>query len=277
MVDVVAEPERGRSHRPVVAYLVLAYALSWAWWVPIAVRGEVVRIGTGWPTHLLGLIGPAIAALVVTGWSEGAGCVLALARRCVQWRAPVAAWLAVGAAVILAVVAAATADRPGDALRFSGAPSWGVATVLVVLVLNGFGEELGWRGFLVPHLRRTRSLRDTSILVWLAWAGWHLPLFWVVANFREFGVVEVIGWVVGLFFGSVFLAWLVGVAEGSVLVVALWHTAYNFATATEAGAGGTAAVATVAVVVATVWIMRTGGGALDLERQPIGDSGEVRW
>jgi hypothetical protein len=42
-------------------------------------------------------------------------------------------------------------------------------------------------------------------------------------------------------------------------VVALWHTAYNFATATEAAAGGVAAVATMAVVLATVWIMRTTG------------------
>ena len=70
-----------------------------------------------------------------------------------------------------------------------------------------------------------------------------------------------VGWAIGLFFGSVFLAWLVGAARGSVLVVALWHTAYNFATATEASAGSVAALATVAVVLATVWIMRAGGGA----------------
>ena len=71
-------------------------------------------------------------------------------------------------------------------------------------------------------------------------------------------MVGAVGWFVGLFFGSVFLAWLIGAAEGSVLVVALWHTAYSFATATEAGAGGVAAVATMAVVAATVWIMRSG-------------------
>ena len=95
------------------------------------------------------------------------------------------------------------------------------------------------------------------MIVWLVWGCWHLPLFWIVANFRDFRVAGTIGWVVGLFFGSVFLAWLVGVADGSVLVVALWHTGYNFATATEAAAGVVAAVATMAVVLATVWIMRT--------------------
>jgi len=91
------------------------------------------------------------------------------------------------------------------------------------------------RGFMVTRRRTERSLRDTSVIVW-------------------------VGWIVGLFFGSVFLAWLVGAARGSVLVVALWHTAYNFATATEAAAGSVAAVAIVAVVLATVWIMRAGVG-----------------
>ncbi len=88
-----------------------------------------------------------------------------------------------------------------------------------------------------------------------------VPLFWIVANFRDFGAAGTVGWAIGLFFGSVFLAWLVGAARGSVLVVALWHTAYNFATATEASEGSVAAVATVVVVLATVWIMRAGGGA----------------
>ena len=101
-------------------------------------------------------------------------------------------------------------------------------------------------------------MRDTSVIVWLVWGFWHLPLFWIVANFRDFGVAGTVGWAVGLFFGSVFLAWLLGAARGSVLIVALWHTAYNFATATDAGAGGVAAVATMAVVAATVWIMRSG-------------------
>ncbi len=48
--------------RPAAASLVmffaLAYALSWAWWLPIAVSGGSVRRGDAWPTHLPGLLGP---------------------------------------------------------------------------------------------------------------------------------------------------------------------------------------------------------------------------
>jgi len=253
--------------RQLVTFTVIAYALSWAWWVPMAVRGDVVSVGEGWPTHLIGLTGPAVAAIITTGWCGGRRDVASLLRRCVLWRVPMIARVAVAAAVLLALLTLVVAERPTEALSYSGAPQLGIWTVLFVLLLNGFGEELGWRGFMVTRLRTTRSLRDTSVIVWLVWGCWHLPLFWIVANFRDFGVAGTVGWVVGLFFGSVFLAWLVGAARGSVLAVALWHTAYNFATATEAAAGGVAAVATAAVVLATLWIMRTGVGVPEATTQ----------
>ena len=106
-----------------------------------------------------------------------------------------------------------------------------------------------------------RLLQNTSqgraaLIVWPIWGLWHLPLFWIVANFRDFGVGGTIGWAVGLGFGSVVLTWLYQSAGRSILIVALWHTAYNFTTATEAAGGIAAAVATAAVILASVIIMR---------------------
>jgi hypothetical protein len=40
--------------------------LTWAWWLPLAVAGRTVTQGDGWPTHFPGLLGPALAALLVT-------------------------------------------------------------------------------------------------------------------------------------------------------------------------------------------------------------------
>lgn len=57
------------ARRPIAAYLVLACAASWAWWLPMALTGSVARPGVGWPTHLPGLLGPALAAVAVTAAS----------------------------------------------------------------------------------------------------------------------------------------------------------------------------------------------------------------
>ncbi len=54
-----------RRH-PVAAFFVLAYVFAWSSWIPVAVAGAVVRPGVGWPTHMIGLCGPALAAVAVT-------------------------------------------------------------------------------------------------------------------------------------------------------------------------------------------------------------------
>lgn len=69
------------ARRPVTAYLVLACAASWAWWVPMALTGAVSRPGTGWPTHLPGLLGPALAAVAVTALVDGKPGLADLGRR----------------------------------------------------------------------------------------------------------------------------------------------------------------------------------------------------
>jgi hypothetical protein len=52
-----------------------------------------------------------------------------------------------------------------------------IGIVLSTLTLS-LGEELGWRGYLLPQLLsvgRTRAL----VLVGLIWAAWHMPLIFL--------------------------------------------------------------------------------------------------
>jgi membrane protease YdiL (CAAX protease family) len=247
-----------RAVAKLVWFVVLAYALSWAWWIPLAISGTIVDQGQGWPTHLIGLMGPMFAAIIVTGLAEGRTGLVDLASRTVRWRVN---WIWYGVVAATATLTAIplmakSSLRAGDVVLYSGAPPIGVTVVLYVLVVNGFGEEIGWRGFLADRLLQKTSRGRTALIVWPIWALWHLPLFWIVASFRDFGVGGTIGWAVGIGFGSVFLTWLYSSAGRSILIVALWHSAYNFASATEASSGLAAAVATTAVIVASVIILR---------------------
>jgi membrane protease YdiL (CAAX protease family) len=52
-----------------------------------------------------------------------------------------------------------------------------VAVLAAVLAPAGMlGEELGWRGFLVPRLARVTDLRRTSLITGAIWALWHYPV-----------------------------------------------------------------------------------------------------
>jgi len=48
---------------------------------------------------------------------------------------------------------------------------------MIYSVATAAGEELGWRGFLVPELARKLSFTPVAVLSGLVWATWHYPVF----------------------------------------------------------------------------------------------------
>lgn len=130
-----------------------------------------------------------------------------------------------------------------------------IATIALVCLVNGVGEELGWRGFAVERLAKRHSLVATALIIALVWAPWHLPAFFLSASFRTFAVADVVGWAIGLTAGSVVLAWLYRGSGGSVLRVSAWHTAFNVTSATPAASGAVAAASSTVVMIAALTIV----------------------
>jgi membrane protease YdiL (CAAX protease family) len=228
----------------VVAYVALAWGLSWAYWMPLALRGDVVTPG-GSVTHFPGLAGPLVAALVVTLLASGRQGLRDYAGSLVRWRvAP--RWYVVAAVPYLmflasiALLALGGADTPplAEWSQFSGLPALALPLVLfLVLLFNGFGEEGGWRGFLTPALLTRRGPLTTSLIVAGIWFIWHVPSFAVVETYRHLGLAIVPMMGIGLISGAIVLTWIYVGSGGSVLIVALWHLALNFGSATAAGRG----------------------------------------
>jgi membrane protease YdiL (CAAX protease family) len=239
-------PGKRVNIRALVGFFVLAYAISWAWAIPLAVTDQVVERGEGWPTHYPSLLGPALAALVVIAMTTGWPGLRELAARMLRWRVPPLWWLvAVSPAVFLVIALAGLslvgADLPdvGDFGRFSGTPAWGLLGVFLMITLVGsLGEETGWRGYALPELQRRFTPLTATLILALVWFAWHIPQFFVIQSYREFGPVQYVGMFIGLTCGAVILTWLYNRSGGSLLLVILWHGVYNFVGATEAAAVG---------------------------------------
>ncbi len=243
LVPINPAARRGPVVRhPVASFVGLAYLLSWLCWLPLlASRQGWVAWSASPYLHLAGGLGPATAAVVVTAVVSGRAGVAALLRRCVAWRGRLR-WLALAglgplALFGLAVLAARVVDGAWPALDRFGASTEYTALPVVVfwaanLLFYGFGEEIGWRGYLQPSLQRGRSAFTAALMVAVVWAAWHVPLFGITPTYRAMPAVGFVGFFLSLLVGALLLAWLYLVSGGSILVVAVFHAVFDIATTT---------------------------------------------
>jgi CAAX protease family protein len=98
---------------------------------------------------------------------------------------------------------------------------------LVINMAFALGEELGWRGFLVPKLAERLSFTGTALVSGIIWATWHTPLI-IFADYNGgtptlYSIACFVVMVVGISFP---LAWL-RLRSGSVWPAVLLHASHN--------------------------------------------------
>ncbi len=255
------------ARRPVVSFYVLTLALSWGYWLTMLAQGLRVVPG-GDVTHVPGLLGPMLAAMAVTAVTGGRQALRELLGRMVRLgpggpSRPMLAFspLVLGAAAFVGLrLLGRPLPTPDAFAHFPGLPEhWPLAAVVAaVVVVNGFGEETGWRGFLTERLLPRYGRWRATLWVALLWSLWHLPLFWLNTSMAALVGPVLIGWLFALFCGAFVLAQVYLATGHSILCVALWHAAYNMMVATEGGAGLPAAIVSAGVmawgvVVAVRW------------------------
>ena len=183
-----------RELRSIVAFVVIAYAISWAIWLTgiLSIDGLTSIEDERFAGFLLaGSFGPTVAALVMAGFTAGRSSIVGLLKRLilvrVNWRVYVVTFF------LMPVIGLVFYLVLGISAKIA---LWKIATTMIALVpLNallagiifGFGplgEEMGWRGFLQSHLQGRVNSVTTAIIVGLVWAFWHLPAF-SFADFRN--------------------------------------------------------------------------------------------
>jgi uncharacterized protein len=99
---------------------------------------------------------------------------------------------------------------------------------LVVSCLSALGEEIGWRGLLVPELSKETTFTKTALISGAIWSIWHLPavLFSDYNNSGTplwFGLICFIILTVGMSFA---FAWL-RLKSGSLWPAVILHASHN--------------------------------------------------
>ena len=196
------------ADHPIAAYLLIAFGASWAMTGLLSVS---VLFG------LLALFGPAVGAVVVS-WAEGSGRTLR--GRITDWRvAPRVYLAALGIPFGVAAAAAVAWMVAGH-----GAPHIGsISAIEIVIFVLVVGEEIGWRGFLLPRLRARMSLPAAALATGVVWTLWHLPIY--LSPGQDAAAYAVFAaWVVPF---AVVMAVIAEHARFSVAVATVMHGAAN--------------------------------------------------
>jgi uncharacterized protein len=206
------------KRHPLIAFFVLAYALTWWASILYAVYPNPFPV---FP------YGPFLAAIIVTGLTLGRAGLRRLLRRIVLWRVGLR-WYAVALLLPVALALAAVylnvlLGAPTPSLEELGSwPSLLVLFPLTLLIGGPLGEEPGWRGYALPRLQTGRSALTASLILGALIALWHLPLLLTSEEPVPAGAFfpEIIA-------GMIVISWVYNNTQGSVLLAVLIHTSHN--------------------------------------------------
>lgn len=205
--------EKLARHR-VATYCIVTFALTWGFWFAVVYPQALPALVSGGdplgaPMVMLavgaGMFFPAIGAAItrfLTG--EGFRNAWIKPRQFKRtWKYYVAGWfgpialVALGAAVyfllfpgsfdpsmpwfreVMEAQLAAAGQPPMSESELSLIAYAQLALVFIAPALNVFtcfGEEWGWRGYLLPHMLEKRSATFTIVVGGIIWGLWHAPI-----------------------------------------------------------------------------------------------------
>lgn len=239
--------EPGSEDKPIrtaVTFVVLALGSSVAYWgffqlwrhgllpfsmekgdlAPKSVPGVVVWL-------LFQTFGPALAAVLALAICEGSAAVRELGRRLIQWRMRsrlyVLAWfgIVINSVVVAVGLATHTLHFDGSAL----APVKFVVFFFLMAILDGpLGEEVGWRGVLLPRLLRRLPPVSAALVVGFVWYLWHVPLYAISGRMPT--AVEHLFFLYTCLALSCVMTWFFLASDRSVLLMVYLHNASNYST-----------------------------------------------
>ena len=185
----------------------------------------------------LGALSASLAAIVLVVIEGRKGGLRELLGRALIWRVDIQWWLFALFYVIAPSVAALYLYNllGGPAVDWSGLrPLYTVVPSFIFLTIAaGVAEEFGWRGFLLPRLQTRHNALVSGLIVGVAWATWHVPLFFIKGTGQyeqglQGGLLPaILGYAAFVIAQSVQFTWLFNNTRGSVLLAAVFHGASN--------------------------------------------------
>ncbi len=237
------------ERKPLIWFLAIAFLISWPLFLlPLAFRnaGAIVQQTVATTAWALAMWAPGIAAIVATVFVAKQGFRALNLNRFGRFRFYLVAWflppaLVVATIFLTVLFRAGTFDLNFTFMRQSLEAAGGQATppeavvaaqIIAALLIGplfnivfALGEELGWRGFLLPKLLPLGPWK-AMLISGAIWGLWHAPAILQGHNYPDHPVLGVFLMVVFCALLGVIFSWLY-LETKSVWAPALAHGSLN--------------------------------------------------
>ncbi len=212
------------DQQPILSFILITYGFSWGLWaLMMAVWGTI---------NWLGSFGPLVGALAVVAITRGRAGLKDLLRPILKGRFGLGwyAFILVGCVLVLLlglwihVLLGGVSVLPRDIVQRE-LPLIPIYFLIVFVIGGPLGEEIGWRGYLLPHLLKRRGPLYASLIIWIIWFGWHIPLFWIPGASQQ--GVSIPAFLLFVAAWTILFTWVYIGTQRSLLAVLLLHTSIN--------------------------------------------------
>jgi membrane protease YdiL (CAAX protease family) len=233
------------SRHPIACFFIMAYGFAWILWFLLLLLSQsgqrIIPFHVSFfPLAILGpVLGPTLAAFIMTAATQGRKGVIHFLGRYVQWRVGFIWYVVVLVGVPAFQVLGAVA-LPGalQAIQVSSLLPillhYAVRYVPSGIVINGaLAEEPGWRGFALPRLQQRYGPFWGTLLLGILWGCWHTPLFLFVPEWTsQYGasnhLLLLALFIVITISITYCMAWIYNNTKGSLLLMILFHASLTF-------------------------------------------------
>jgi hypothetical protein len=225
-----------RRHPVLAFYLVVTVLTLFGSWLAFFVfRGSL------W-VQWIATFSPMLTALVLTALLNGKEGVTELLARLFHWKMHWKWYLAILILPVLVSLGWAFCNtllngqglsagwsslvRLSEALLRGGPVLLAITPLMAVLIA---GEELGWRGFALERLLKTRGPVISSLIVGFFWGIWHVPSTLDPTSVLNKAplVYSIPLFTLGTVIFSFVYTWLWQNTHGSLFVICLFHSFYD--------------------------------------------------
>jgi membrane protease YdiL (CAAX protease family) len=220
------------SQQKLTQFLIFTFAFSWLIWLPgVLTSFGVITIPSGLIRllELVGAIGPAVAALYLTGRHEGKPGLKRVLISSFNVKAHWRFWLgAVAMLLALHAVARLLYSLIEPNLPQSDLLQSPIAIIPIFIVMflvgGGLGEEIGWRGYALDLIQEKQTVLIASLLLFMVWSVWHFPLFFMSGTNQS--LIPIWLWLLPVLPLSVMLTWVYNNTH-TIFAAAMFHTIGN--------------------------------------------------